>query len=168
MRSDRYGFALLEIMMVVLIIGLLAAICIPMFRKARMDTLAVRFVNDIRKASDAFEMYAMEKGSYPPDRNPGKIPPGMSECLPKMSWSAPTVIGGLWDWDYMVPQFGCLAGVSVYRPKWSDAEMLLIAVQRPDGTWIEGVGDHIEKIQDIGPTGWNQAISRFLKTDETS
>ena len=139
MRRLSQGFALLEIMIVVLIIGLLAAICIPMFQKARTDALAVRFINDLKKASDAFELYAMENGDYPPDRTPGVIPPGMAEYLPKMDWWAQTVIGGQWDWDFLQYQFGCRAGLSVYRPRWAYTEMLLIDRKIDDGDLSSGM-----------------------------
>jgi len=139
MKASRQGFALLEVMMVVLIIGMLAAICIPMFQKARMDSLAVRFMNDITKACDAFEMYAMENGAFPPDRTPGVIPPGMSEYLPRLDWSGDTVIGGRWDWDYGQAQFGCNAGVSVYRPDWIPSQMVLIDEKLDDGNLSTGM-----------------------------
>ena len=109
---NRSGFTLMEIMVVVLIIGILAALAIAAFSKARQNTQNTCLINDLRVACDAFELYVMENKVYPPDGLPGVIPPGMATLLSHVAWTAPTPVGGQWDWDYM--QFGCKAGVSIY------------------------------------------------------
>jgi prepilin-type N-terminal cleavage/methylation domain-containing protein len=136
-RRDNSAFTLLEIMVVVAIVGLLAVIAIPSFMRARMDALRTTFINDLRIAYDAFAVQAMTAGTYPPDRTPGVIPPGMEERLRRMRWSAPTTIGGSWDWDYA--QFGFKAGVSVYRPGRTDEEMADIDRRIDDGNLNTGL-----------------------------
>ena len=110
----RRAFTLLEIMIVVAIIALLAAIAIPSFVRARESAQNGRFIADLRTAKGAFTMYCVDNGQYPPDRTPGVVPPGMAEYLGSFPWTENTSLGGQWDWDYL--QFGCKAGVSVYRP----------------------------------------------------
>jgi type IV pilus assembly protein PilA len=111
---QRHGFTLVEVMIVVAVIGLLAAIAIPHFAKARTNTQNSRFAADIKTASGAFMTYAIDNHNYPPDAQPAMIPAGMADYLGRMPWAEVNTLGGRWDWDYR--QFGCIAGVSVYQP----------------------------------------------------
>ena len=56
----KSGFTLVEIMIVVMIIGLLAAIGIPNFLKARQNTLKKSAVNNARQVLSAVDQYALE------------------------------------------------------------------------------------------------------------
>jgi prepilin-type N-terminal cleavage/methylation domain-containing protein len=58
----RQGFTLVEIMIVVAIIGLLAAIAIPSFMRARTTSQQNACVNNLRMIEDGKERYAMEMG----------------------------------------------------------------------------------------------------------
>jgi type IV pilus assembly protein PilA len=132
----RAGFTLTELMIVVAIIGLLAAIAIPCFARARERSLNVRFAADLQVAKAAFSEYAMEHGKYPADTMPGVVPDGMVEYLRRIEWTKPNTLGGQWDWDNA--QFGIKAGVSVYRPTASSAQMLLLDQTIDDGNLFTG------------------------------
>jgi prepilin-type N-terminal cleavage/methylation domain-containing protein len=56
------GFTLVEIMIVVAIIGLLAAIAIPNFVKARQTSQANACINNLRVIDGAKQQWALEKG----------------------------------------------------------------------------------------------------------
>jgi prepilin-type N-terminal cleavage/methylation domain-containing protein len=71
------GFTLVEIMIVVAIIGLLAAIAIPNFVKARSTSQANACINNLRQIDGAIQEFAIETGkkvgdsiNYPGDLLP--------------------------------------------------------------------------------------------------
>lgn len=120
-RKNEWGFTLVEIMIVVAVIGLLAAMAIPGFARARENARNARLANDVEVARAAFIQYSLDHGRYPPDVTPAVMPSGMSEYLARMAWRKPTAVGGSWDWDYR--QFGVTAGVSVYQPAAPDTQL---------------------------------------------
>lgn len=59
-RKNTKGFTLVEIMIVVAIIGLLAAIAVPNFVQARANARASVCVNNLRQIDSAKEQLALE------------------------------------------------------------------------------------------------------------
>ena len=60
LTKNRGGFTLVEIMIVVAIIALLAAIAVPNFLRARKRSQATRILEDLRLIDSAIDQYAIE------------------------------------------------------------------------------------------------------------
>jgi len=61
-RSTK-GFTLVEIMIVVVIIGLLAAMAIPAFKKVRENSIGKAMENDARQVASAAQQYFLENSA---------------------------------------------------------------------------------------------------------
>jgi len=70
MRGNK-GFTLVEIMIVVAIIGLLAAIAIPSFIQARQTSQTNACINNLRQIDAAKEQWALENGAQNGDAAAG-------------------------------------------------------------------------------------------------
>ena len=60
LNKKHAGFTLVEIMIVVAIIALLAAIAVPGFLRARKRSQAAKMLNDLRMIDAAVDQYAIE------------------------------------------------------------------------------------------------------------
>lgn len=133
----RRGFTLVEIMVVVVIIGLLAAIAIPVFARVQRKSQNSRFVNDLRAFAQAYETYALENGAWPANAGSGVVPPGMSGELRDGDWTvAQNSVGGKWNWDYN--NMGITASISTTGVAASDAQMAEIDAMIDDGDLTTG------------------------------
>lgn len=131
------AFTLIEIMIVVSIIALLAAIAVPAFMRARQRAQNAKFINALRIASAAIEQYATEHNRYPADANRGVVPTGMANYLGKTTdWTSSTPIGGQWDWNFNV--FGVTAAVCVVNPTASAEQLQEIDSEYDDGNLRTG------------------------------
>ena len=63
-KRDKKGFTLIELMIVIAIIGILAAIAIPQFTTYRTRSLNSAAVADLRNAATAQESYFVDNQSY--------------------------------------------------------------------------------------------------------
>lgn len=88
------GFTLVEIMIVVVVIGLLAAMAIPAFQKVRQKTQATRLANDMKKLAEDFQLMmfnnpALPNGIYN-NAGDGSVPAGFNPAdLPASIFKKP-------------------------------------------------------------------------------
>ncbi|MDP8242598.1 MAG: prepilin-type N-terminal cleavage/methylation domain-containing protein [Candidatus Hinthialibacter antarcticus] len=80
-RQHVSAFTLIELLIVVAIIGILAAIAVPNFMNARVRATIARVQGDIKALSTAVEMYALDHGAYPDDGQVTGIPWWMNNRL---------------------------------------------------------------------------------------
>jgi|SRR5579862_4602913 len=89
LNSDNRGFTLVEIMIVVAIIGLLAALAIPGFVKARKQSQGRRILNDCRQMDAAINQWALETGQS----DGATIDTTGAQTYLKVAWNANDLLG---------------------------------------------------------------------------
>ena len=132
-------------MVVVVIIGLLAAMAIPAFQRIRRSSQNSRIINDFRIFAQAFEIYNTQNGTWPNNASPGQIPSApvpMAGDFKAAAWQSTTAIGGQWNWDKNIAGF--TAGVSISSFTCDDAQLAEIDAKLDDGDLTTG---NFQKVQ---------------------
>jgi len=131
---------------VVLIIGILAALSVPALKKNAMNARSSAVMNDLRVYAGAYQAYAQEHGDWPPGGGaPGTFPAGMDGYLSSTNWSRKTPIGGNYQFATQSPQAGgryaavIIIASTTDNPVTSDANQLTdLDVKLDDGNLSSG------------------------------
>ena len=75
MKYSRKAFTLIELLIVVAIIGILAAIAVPNFLNAQIRAKIARVEAELRTCANAIETYRVDHGYYPTYNNPKDLDP---------------------------------------------------------------------------------------------
>jgi len=65
MKRAQDGFTLIELIIVIAIIGILAAIAVPQFRKAPQRAREAVLKSDLHTIRESIDQYFADKGTYP-------------------------------------------------------------------------------------------------------
>jgi type II secretory pathway pseudopilin PulG len=99
-------------MVVVVIIGLLAAAGLPGYRHLTMRSKVTAVENDLRQFSTAIQTYATQNGHWPADGTAQQVPTELVDALPS-NFALKTPIGGVYKWNYDVPADGVAAKAAI-------------------------------------------------------
>lgn len=99
MRQRRSGFTLIELLIVVVIIGVLAAIAIPKFQNTKGKANLAAIKSDLRNLATAEEAYFYTNGTYTSSLTSLNVNPS-----PGVSFTFATVNAGGWAASATHPQ----------------------------------------------------------------
>ena len=109
--QSRSAFTLVEILIVVVILGILAAIVVPKFAGAAQDAQIGAFVTSIKAYADTCEYYNIKEGQYPGDGSSGVVPAGLESYLDVDEFESGTPLGGVWDTEFFDSGVSAAIGV---------------------------------------------------------
>jgi type II secretion system protein G len=87
----KNGFTLIELLIVIVIIGILAAIGLATFTSSQMKSRDAKRKADLQQVSRALELYYNDKGQYPADDGSGNIMGCGAGAITACTWGSLTV-----------------------------------------------------------------------------
>jgi len=128
LHQKRGGFTLVEIMIVVAIIALLAAIAVPNFLRARKRSQATRILEELRLIDNAQDQYAIDTSRAVGD------PIGWTDIQAYLKTGSVLYNSG--GYDMLGNQYNNGAGFSVdYIPTVSSATFAALSDVAPSDFW---------------------------------
>lgn len=146
-RSRRHGFTLVEILIVVVILGILAAIVVPQFSNTTESARQSSFISDLKALASAAEVYTVRENQYLGDGSSGQVPAGFESYIRVSDFTGGTPIGGVWDVEFQ-DAGGVTSAIGVHfngsGATRNDAYMLQIDDLFDDGNLATGLFRKLE------------------------
>lgn len=141
-RQRGSGFTLVEILIVVVILGILAAIVIPQFAGAAQSARQSAFAENLQGYAKAAMIHMGRTGQLVSDSSSGVCPTELEPYVDEGKFESGTPLGGVWDFEQDgFAGAGMGAGVGVHFNDGSnpgDAFMAEIDAQIDDGDLATG------------------------------
>jgi general secretion pathway protein G len=154
MMRSRSGFTLVEILIVVVILGILAAIVVPQFTEATGEAKEARLLQDLQSVRSQIELYKLQHAGELPGQGSGLAPATAVLCLT-----------GMTDIEGQALAAGTAPGVGVYGPYLQKVPANPFVAAAVDGRSIEeGATDAAAG----GNNGWflNTVSGAFFADDD--
>jgi type IV pilus assembly protein PilA len=131
-REETAAFTLVEIMIVVVLIGLLAAMAIPAFQRVREKAIVSRYANDFRQFATAFQNYNTQNGGWPAAQTTGgTVSADLAPYMPA-SWAQTSPMGGKYTWS------GSTGRIRLIGSNATDSLMQKVDALLDDGNIVTG------------------------------
>ncbi|MHA7814079.1 MAG: type II secretion system protein [Phycisphaerales bacterium] len=96
----RTAFTMIELVIIVVVIGILAAVSVPKFVGAQVETELTSTAEDLRAIENALSMYYAKNGAYPRDVNRSQVVGVLAPYFKSENpFEKPAPIGGVYDYE---------------------------------------------------------------------
>lgn len=134
------GFTLVELMIVILILAILAAVAIPQFHNFKSDAAQGQVANHLRSFVDGCVRYKLKTGNEVPDTSSGTWHPALQGFVDRDSFERRTPVEGVWDTE---DDFGVSSAMGVHfltgaGTAKDDAYMVVVDEMLDDGNLETG------------------------------
>lgn len=129
-HKRQAGFSLIELMVVVTVLGILAMLGIPAFKKSTQRAQAITMANDMNKFIQAVELYGTSEGTYPLNMNYTTMPEVVRDYLPA-KWQ-----NGSYTWTYY--NFGFLVAIVTSNMSFTAEQAITLDAAIDDGNISSG------------------------------
>ena len=109
---DTSGFTLIELLIVIVILGILAAIVVPTTKSVSREAEQSRFASNLHTFVSQAELYRVKTGDHVEDGSSGIVPPGFEPYVRIKDWESGTPVGGVWDTEKT--SFGITSALGVH------------------------------------------------------
>lgn len=141
MQHVRNGFTMVEIIVVVTVIGILAAMVVPKFANAQSEAAVAAAGEDMIGMSRAIEYNYTENGFWPAETAAGVAPPEiLARFKGENPFAKPCPIGGVYDYEYTSTPDGVVTKISLKATLTSPAPSISDALSL-DAFFDDGVLD---------------------------